>query len=81
MRLKRYLAGFPARRAYCVIHLTVSAPGAGLAFLGIAASLAALRFVGESFFSEKFLLASSEGEFFTAIAADQSLVFVHIIPR
>lgn len=79
MRLERNLASLSAGRANRVEHLT-GASGAGFAFFGITACLAALRFVCKTFFRKKFLFAGSEGEFVTAIAANQSFVFVHIIP-
>ena len=80
MRLEGNLASLSAGRANCVIHLTRAASGVGSAFLGVTAYFAALRFVCETFFCEKFLLAGSEDEFVTAIAANQSFVLVHIIP-
>lgn len=78
--LEGNLASLSARRADSVEHRTCRARRAGLAFFGVTAVFAALRFVGESFFGVKFLLAGSEGEIVTAIAANQSFVFVHTIP-
>ncbi len=81
VRFEGNLANLAASGANRFEHLTVSASAGAAAFFSIAARLAALRFVCEALFGEKFLLAGSEGEFVTAIAADQSLVVVHIIPQ
>ena len=76
MGLEGNLARLAAGSANSVIHLTFGAFSArGLASL--TARLTTLRLVGEAFFSIKFLFTCSEGEFLSAILADQSLVFVH----
>ena len=76
MGFKGNLAFLAARSANSVIHLAFGAFTAGVLASGTA-SLAALRFVGETFFSIKFLFTGSKGEFLSAILADQSLVLVH----
>ena len=79
MGLERNLTFLAAACTYCIIHLALScAPVCCLA--RIAARLAALRLIGKALLSVKFLLTGSEGEFLSAILADQSLVVVHEIP-
>lgn len=75
--LERNLAGLSAFSADCVEHL------AGLAVTSCAltcstACLATLRLIGKALFSVKFLLSGSEGEFLSAILADERLVSVHL---
>ena len=79
MGLERDLAFLTAACAYCIIHLALSCATV-CCLTCVAARLAALRLVGEALFSIELLLSGSEGEFLSAILADQSLVVVHEIP-
>ena len=81
-RFEGNLAGLATLRADRVEHGPSAAAVAGILLLARgSAILAALRFVGKTFFGEEFLLAGSEGEILSAIFADQGLVAVHWIPQ
>ena len=75
--LEGNLAGLSAFSADCVEHFA-RLTAASCALTCSTACLATLRLVGEALFSVKFLLSGSEGEFLSAILADESLVSVHL---
>jgi len=81
VRLEGNLAGLTALSTNSIEHLTGAAVPTGIAFTGITAVFAALRFVRKTFFRVKCLLAGSKSEFLSAILADQGFVVVHEIPR
>ena len=83
------LTGFPTLCANRIVHLagcivTVAAVAGttiGVTLTSNPAGFATLRFICKAFFGEKLLLVGSEGEFLSAIFADDSLVVVHLIPH
>lgn len=75
VRLKRNLAGFSASCTNSIKHLSCASVCISLA--RCAARSATLRLIGKAFFSKKLLLTCCEGEFLSAIFADNSLVGVH----
>ena len=79
-RLEGDPAGFSALGADRLKHLALGIAAARISFSGIAAGLAALRLVGESFFGVEFLLAGSELKFVSAVFANECFVVVHEIP-
>lgn len=76
-RLERNAAGLATGSADCLEHLASAAIATRVLLASVAAGLAALRFVGEAFFREEFLLTRGKGEFLPAILADDDLVVVH----
>ena len=79
--LERNVAGTAAGSAYSVKHLALAALAVvGSTFAGIAAGFAALRLIGEALFSKKLLLVGGEGEFLSAIFADDRFVLEHVVP-
>jgi hypothetical protein len=78
--LERNFAGSSAFCAHGIIHLSVAGTAAGIAFAGVTARFAALGFIGETFFGEKFLFAGSKSKFAAAVFASKSFVVVHEIP-
>lgn len=80
--LERHLGSAAAGCANSFVHrAVVGAPVGGGTFAGIAAGLAALGLVGESFFSIEFLLVGRKGELLSAIFADDNFVLIHLKPR
>lgn len=59
-----------------VVHCSGASLTAAV-FTGIAAILAALRFVGKAFFSIELLLSGSKGKVLSAFGADKGFVFKH----
>ena len=79
--LERNFAGTAAGSADSVKHLALAALAVvGSTFAGIAAGFAALRLIGEALFSKKLLLVGGEGEFLSAIFADDRFVLEHVVP-
>ena len=79
--LERNFAGTAAGSAYSVKHLALAALAVvGSTFAGITAGFAALRLIGEALFSKKLLLVGGEGEFLSAIFADDRFVLEHVVP-
>ena len=79
--LERNFAGTASGSAYSVKHLALAALAVvGSTFAGIAAGFAALRLIGEALFSKKLLLVGGEGEFLSAIFADDRFVLEHVVP-
>jgi len=77
--LEGNLAGSSALSADSVEHFAgCSLRTAARSLTGIAAGLAALRFIGETFFGVESLLISSEYELGTAIFASDNFVVVHL---
>ncbi|ODU55328.1 MAG: hypothetical protein ABT01_06475 [Clostridium sp. SCN 57-10] len=74
---ERNFAVFAAGSTYRIVHLAVAAVATRVLLAGVAAGLAALGFIVEAFFREKFLIFGSEGELLTAILADDCFVVVH----
>lgn len=70
MGLEGNLAGTATVGAYSVVHLAGSAVSAAGSLAGVTAGFATLRLIGEAFFSEKFLILSSESELLSALFAD-----------
>ena len=76
-----HLDVYKRQSAYSVKHLARAALAVvGSTFAGIAAGFAALRLIGEAFFSKKLLLVGGEGEFLSAIFADDRFVLAHVVP-
>ena len=71
--LERNFAGTAAGSAYSVKHLALAA-------LAVVGSTFALRLIGEALFSKKLLLVGGEGEFLSAIFADDRFVLEHVVP-
>lgn len=77
--LERNLAGSSALGTNSVVHFTrCSLRTAARSLTGIAAGLAALRFIGETFFGVESLLIGGEYELGTAIFASDNFVVVHL---
>ena len=75
-RLERNLCGLSAFCANRIKHFALSTT---LGFAGCTAGFATYGLILEAFFCIEFLLAGCEYEFFTAILANQSLVFEHCL--
>ena len=68
--------------AGCIITVAaVAGTAIGVTLTSDAAGFAALRFIREAFLGEKLLFVGCEGEFLSAIFADDGLVVVHLIPH
>ena len=87
--LERNLTGFSALCANRIVHLAgcivtvtaVAGTAIGVTLTGNPAGFATLRFIRKAFLGEKLLFVGSEGEFLSAIFADDGLVVVHLIPH
>jgi hypothetical protein len=76
LRLERNLGGRAAVGANRIVHYAGTA-GVTLSLVRLTALTATSRFILKTLFGIEFLLASSEHEFLTAIAAHQRLVLIH----